>query len=62
MLPQKRQGFQGKVLGTESGADISTVDSSVLLNVIQTALTTKINDHELYMKGIDYSHYYEENN
>ena len=41
---------------------ISTVDSSVLLNVIQTALTTKINDREMYMKGIDYSYYYEENN
>lgn len=41
---------------------ISTVDSSVLLNVIEKALTTKINDREMYMKGIDYSYYYEENN
>ncbi len=41
---------------------ISTVDSSVLLQLIQTALTTKINDREMYMKGIDYSYYYEENN
>ena len=41
---------------------ISTVDSSVLLPLIQTALTTKINDREMFMKGIDYSYYYEENN
>lgn len=27
---------------------------------MQTALTTKINDRELFMKGIDYSYYYEE--
>jgi cell filamentation protein len=41
---------------------ISTVDSSLLLQLIQTALTTKINDREMYMKGIDYSYYYEEDN
>jgi cell filamentation protein len=41
---------------------ISTVDSSILLQLIQTALTTKINDREMFMKGIDYSYYYEENN
>lgn len=41
---------------------ISTVDSSVLLQLIKRALTTKINDREMYMKGIDYSYYYEEDN
>jgi cell filamentation protein len=40
---------------------ISTVDSSVLKQLIKTALTTKINDKEMFMKGIDYSYYYEEN-
>ncbi|OYQ38545.1 protein adenylyltransferase Fic [Flavobacterium aurantiibacter] len=40
---------------------ISTVDSSVLLQLIKTALTKKINDREMFMKGIDYSYYYEEN-
>jgi cell filamentation protein len=40
---------------------ISTVDSSVLKQLIKTALTTKINDREMFMKGIDYSYYYEEN-
>lgn len=39
---------------------ISTVDSSVLFSLLQTALTTKISDRELFMKGIDYSYYYEE--
>lgn len=39
---------------------ISTVDSSVLLQLIETALTGKIKDREMFMKGIDYSYYYEE--
>lgn len=39
---------------------ISTVDSSVLKQLIATALTSKINDREMFMKGIDYSYYYEE--
>lgn len=38
---------------------ISTVDSSVLMPLIKSALTTKINDREMFMKGIDYSYYYE---
>jgi cell filamentation protein len=39
---------------------ISTVDSSVLLELIEPALTTRIHDREMFMKGIDYSYYYEE--
>jgi len=39
---------------------ISTVDSSVLKHVIESALTNKINNREMFMKGIDYSYYYEE--
>ncbi len=39
---------------------ISTVDSSVLEQLIASALTSKINDREMFMKGIDYSYYYEE--
>ena len=39
---------------------ISTVDYSVLAQLIANALTSKINDRELFMKGIDYSYYYEE--
>jgi cell filamentation protein len=39
---------------------ISTVDGSVLKQLLETALTTQINDREMFMKGIDYSYYYEE--
>ncbi|MFM9985461.1 MAG: protein adenylyltransferase Fic [Flavobacteriales bacterium] len=39
---------------------ISTVDSSVLNHLIESALTSKIHDREMFMKGIDYSYYYEE--
>ena len=40
---------------------ISSVDSSVLQALLSTALTNDINSREMYMKGIDYSYYYEEN-
>jgi cell filamentation protein len=40
---------------------ISTVDSSELYKLIKKALTKDINSREMYMKGIDYSYYYEEN-
>lgn len=40
---------------------ISTVDSSVLQQLLKTALTSDIHSREMYMKGIDYSYYYEEN-
>jgi cell filamentation protein len=39
---------------------ISTVDYTVLAQLIKKALTEKINDREMFMKGIDYSYYYEE--
>ena len=38
----------------------SIVDSSTLSGLLRSALTEKINDRELFMKGIDYSYYYEE--
>ena len=40
---------------------ISSVDSSVLHAQLKKALTIDINSREMYMKGIDYSYYYEEN-
>ena len=40
---------------------LSPTKSSVLRALLENALTTKINDRELFMKGIDYSYYYEEN-
>jgi len=38
----------------------SVTNSNDIYNLINYALTNKISDRELYMKGIDYSYYYEE--
>jgi len=40
---------------------LSPTKSSVLKTLLNNALTTKINDREMFIKGIDYSYYYEEN-
>ena len=40
---------------------LSPTKSSVLKILLKNALTAKINDREMFMKGIDYSYYYEEN-
>jgi len=39
----------------------SPTNTSVLNKLLKNALTSKINDREMFMKGIDYSYYYEEN-
>ena len=39
----------------------SSTDSSLLKSLLRNALTDEINSREMYMKGIDYSYYYEEN-
>ena len=39
---------------------LSPTKSQVLKTLLQNALTSKINDREMFMKGIDYSYYYEE--
>ncbi len=39
----------------------SPTNSNILKNLLKNALTDKINDREMFMKGIDYSYYYEEN-
>ena len=41
---------------------LSPTKSNVLKTLLKNALTPKINDREMFMKGIDYSYYYEENN
>ena len=38
----------------------SITDSSEIKRLIKAALTDKINDREMFMKGIDYSYYYEQ--
>ena len=40
---------------------LSPTKSSVLKILLNNALTDKINDREMFLKGIDYSYYYEEN-
>ena len=39
----------------------SVMDSHHIKALVKPALTTKINDREMFMKGIDYSYYYEQN-
>lgn len=39
---------------------ISPVDGTEIKRLVKNALTNKINDREIFMKGIDYSYYYEE--
>ena len=41
---------------------LSVVDYADILSLVKSALTDKINDREIFMKGIDYSYYYEEEN
>ena len=38
----------------------SVVDSSSLKALLEPALTDRIDDREMFVKGIDYSYYYEE--
>lgn len=39
----------------------SPTNSTVLKKLLENALTTEIDSREMFMKGIDYSYYYEEN-
>jgi cell filamentation protein len=39
----------------------SSVNNSSLKKLLKNALTTEIDSREMFMKGIDYSYYYEEN-
>ncbi len=38
----------------------SVADSGTIKHLLQAALTDKVDDREMFMKGIDYSYYYEE--
>ena len=40
---------------------LSPINNSFLNSLLEKSLTTKIADREMFMKGIDYSYYYEEN-
>lgn len=41
---------------------LSVVDYANILQLIENALTDRVADREIFMKGIDYSYYYEEEN
>jgi cell filamentation protein len=38
----------------------STVDTKKIKTLLKNALTDKIDDREVFMKGVDYSYYYEQ--
>ena len=40
----------------------SPTDPSEIKRLLKNALTDEINSREMFMKGIDYSYYYEEEN
>ena len=39
---------------------LSATDSTMLYGLLQGALTDKVDDRETFLKGIDYSYYYEQ--
>ena len=39
----------------------SPINGNILKKLLESSLTNKINDREMFIKGIDYSYYYEEN-
>ena len=39
---------------------LSTTDSSAIRELLRSAMTDQIHDREIFMKGIDYSYYYEQ--
>ena len=38
----------------------SVTDSAQIKTLLQSALTDRINDRDTFMRGIDYSYYYEQ--
>ena len=38
----------------------SVADATAITDLLRSALTDKINDRDTFMKGIDYSYYYEQ--
>ena len=38
----------------------STTDATTIKSLLQGAMTDRIDDREIFMKGIDYSYYYEQ--
>ncbi|MGP1525874.1 MAG: hypothetical protein ACTTIA_06850 [Candidatus Cryptobacteroides sp.] len=56
----KLQAPDGKLRVAEVLNSESVSDSAHIKALVLPALTTKIDDREMFMKGIDYSYYYEQ--
>ena len=56
----KLQAPDGKLRVAEVLNSESVSDSDHIKALVLPALTTKIDDREMFMKGIDYSYYYEQ--
>ena len=54
-LPANKRDYLDAMIATH------TTDSSRIRELLRGALTDKIDDREIFMKGIDYSYYYEQN-
>lgn len=52
----KNLGGQKYKLGITDSVGLAKIE---IKHILKQALTDKINDRELYMKGIDHSYYYE---
>ena len=47
-------------LKTTNSIELAKVDTKPIYDLLSNVLTDKVEDRELFMKGIDYSYYYEE--
>ena len=52
--------IQGMLHPRSSNMKRSVMDATNIKQLLQSALTNKIADRETFMKGIDYSYYYEQ--
>lgn len=48
------------VLAVEKGVMKPPINSDTLIKLLKNVITTDIDSREMFMKGIDYSYYYEE--
>ena len=47
-------------IGIHISSLLSDIDYALIKKLLYNALTDEVNDREIFMKGIDYSYYYEE--
>ena len=59
MAKAKLRGEGNQLVSTTTQLKLKAADDT-LRELLRSALTDKIDDRETFMKGIDYSYYYEE--